>query len=196
MAAFKDLETKLNDLFGKKAPVLPRGGKEFIVKAAPVVALVLGILTVLSIVSMWRWAHVVHTYSNFASEVCNATGVSGCDAASASRLTFWLWLTLVVSLAEAILYIAAFSGLQARKKRGWDCLYWAALVNILYAAIVLFTDYGGVSSFFWNLLFAALGLWVLFQIRPYYTGEKTMLEPRERPRQRPSKSASPKPPEK
>ena len=32
MAVIADLETALNDVFGKKAPALPKSGKDFLVK--------------------------------------------------------------------------------------------------------------------------------------------------------------------
>lgn len=193
MAAFKDLETKLNDVFGKKAPELPKSGKEFVVKIAPILALIFGIITILAVLSLWKWAHVVHTYSNFAGQVCNSTGVT-CGDTGVSRLTFWVWTSMALLAVEAILYILAFSGLQARKKRGWDYVYWVALLNIVYAVATLFSIRGGLGSFVWNLLVSAASFWLLFQVRPYYTGEKTVVEPSERPRRRPNKPTAPQPP--
>ncbi|TAH34268.1 hypothetical protein EYC59_03205 [Candidatus Saccharibacteria bacterium] len=195
MAAFKDLETKLNDVFGKKAPALSKAGKEFLVKAAPVLALALGILTIWAVASLWRWAHVTQTYSNFAHQVCTTAGVT-CNDAVASRLTFLVWASLAVLVVQAILLLIAFPALQARQKRGWDYVYWVVLINVVYAVLMLFTVRGGFGSFVWNLLLAAFGFWLLFQVREYYTGEKAVQIPAERPRRRPNKNTAPKPPKK
>lgn len=172
MTAFKTFETKLNDVFGKNAPKLPEGGKAWLIKYLPVIALVLGILSLLATWQIWRWAHVVNTYGNFASQVCNTAGVE-CNNILPSRLTAWIWITLLVMITESLLYLFSYPGLQARKKQGWNYLYYGALLNVAYAIVSLFSNYGsGFFSFIWSLLTSAVGLWLLFQVRDAYTGKR------------------------
>ena len=61
----------------------------------------------------------------------------------------------------------AKTGLKARKKAGWNYLYWGALVNVAYALVSLFT-LNGASGFVGALLSSAIGLWLLFQVRSEY----------------------------
>ncbi len=172
MSAFGTLETKLNGIFGKNAPKLAEGGKTWLVKYLPVIALVLGIVSLLGAWEIWRWAHVVNTYGNFASQACSAAGVN-CSNVLPSRLTVWIWVSLAVIVAESLLYLFAYPGLQARKKQGWNYLYYGALLNVAYAVVSLFSNYGsGFFSFVWSLLASAVGFWLLFQIRDAYTGKR------------------------
>jgi uncharacterized membrane protein YccC len=78
--------------------------------------------------------------------------------------------------AQAALYIAAFSGLNERAKRGWDLLFYGALLNIAYAVVSLFTDYDKVGHFLGALVGSAIGFYLLFQIREFYLGKKTPVD--------------------
>ena len=52
-----DLEVKLNNTFGKKAPAMPKSIQLFLVDWAHIISLVVGVLGLLSALSLWRWAH-------------------------------------------------------------------------------------------------------------------------------------------
>jgi hypothetical protein len=67
----------------------------------------------------------------------------------------------------------AFPATKARTKRGWDLMFYALLVNIVYGVIILFSNYGGVGNFIFSLIGSAIGLWLLFQIRGKYLVHKT-----------------------
>jgi len=88
-----------------------------------------------------------------------------------------VWLALGVLLVEAILYLLAFPATRDRKKSGWDLMFYAALVNIVYAVVVLFSNYGGIGSLLGSLIGSAIGLYLLFQIRASYL--KKQLAPKE-----------------
>lgn len=172
MAASKgqQLETKLNDVFGKRAPQLPANGKKALVEWAPWVALVAGIVSLWAAYALWGWAHVASGLLDYANSLCTAYGGSNCNTA-VDNMTLWVWLALAVLVVEGALYLLAFPGLHSRKKAGWNYLYWGALVNLVYAVISLFTTYG-LSSFIGSLIASAVGLWLLFQVRGMYTGER------------------------
>jgi uncharacterized membrane protein HdeD (DUF308 family) len=70
--------------------------------------------------------------------------------------------------AMAVVYIVAFPALRARKKSGWDLLFYAALLNIVYGFVTLFTDYGSVGNLVGTIIGSAIGLYFLFQIRSLY----------------------------
>lgn len=168
MAAVTGLEAKLEEVFVKNAPALPAGGKKWLVSAAPWIALIVGVLSLWSAYVLWHWAHAVNGLANFANELCNTYGGSGCNVAS-SRFSFWIWASIVVLAVEGVLYLLAYPGLKARSKSGWNYLYYGALVNIAYAVVSLFSDYrGGIGSFLGALIGSAIGFWLLFQIRSTY----------------------------
>lgn len=165
MAKTSELEANLNDIFGKRAPKMPEGGKKFFVKYLPIISLVVGILTILTAINLWRWAHTV----DYVGQLCNAYGVTSC--AGASRLSLWLWLAMLASLAEGLLYLFAYTGLRDHKRQGWNYLYYGALINVVYAVISLFTDYDAGAGFVGGLIGSAIGFWILFQIREAYLGK-------------------------
>lgn len=167
------LETKMSEVFVGKAPALPAGGKKFIVEVAPWLALLGGVFSLLAGLSLWRWAHVANNAINYVNNLCDAYAVNAgaCANISNSRLTFWIWLAIAVLVVEGVLYLLAFPGLRDRKKQGWNYIFYGGLVNVVYAVVSLFTDYNAVGGFIGSLIGAAIGFWLLFQVRSAYTGK-------------------------
>lgn len=166
MSALQSLEKSLDDIFVKKAPPLPAGGKKFLVQYLPWINLVLGLLALYSVYVIWHWAHLADGLINYANNLSAAYG--GAPVAS-DRLGFGIWLGMAVLAVQAVLYIGAFQASRARKKSGWNLMFYALLVNVVYGAVILFTDYGGVGSFIGTLIGSGLGLYLLFQIRSSYS---------------------------
>ncbi len=169
MRALQSLEKSLDDLFVKQGPELPSNAKKALVQYLPWINLILGVLTLYSVYVIWHWAHLANNLINYANSISAAYG--GPQVAT-NRLTFGIWLGLIVLATEALLYIAAFPGTRDRKKSGWNLLFYALLVNVLYGVVIMFTSYGGVGSLIWTLIGSAIGLYFLFQIRASYSGAK------------------------
>lgn len=170
MGSLQTLENNLNDIFGKKAPPLPRGGKKALVEYLPWINLVLGLLALYTVYVLWHWAHVANSLINYANTLSATYG--GPAVAPANRLSFGIWLGLIVLAVEALLYIAAFPGTRDRKKSGWNLMFYALLVNVVYGVVVMFTNYGGVGNLIGTLIGSGIGLYLLFQIRSSYTAGK------------------------
>jgi hypothetical protein len=160
----KPLEKSLEKLFVDDAPALPSNAKKFIVDILPWVNLVLGIVTLFGIYTLWHWAHIANSLINYSNAISAAYG----GPTVANRLDFTIWLSMAVLLVEALLYIAAFPGTKDRKKSGWNFLFYAAVVNVIYGVVVVFTNYGGVGNLIGSLIGSAIGLYFLFQIRESY----------------------------
>ncbi len=161
------LEKSLANIFIKSAPALPAKAKKVLVEWLPWINLVIGILTLLSVYWLWHWAHVANSLVDYANQLSQAFGG---NTIATHRLTAGLWLALIVLAVEAVLYLMAFSPLKAHRKAGWNLLFYAGLVNILYGLVLLFTDYGGVGNFISALIGSAIGFYLLFQVREAYTG--------------------------
>lgn len=165
MGSLKSLETKLDDVFVKNAPALPDGGKKALVQYLPWINLVLGLLSLLAVYNLWHWAHLANKLVDYANSL---SAIYGGPAVVTHRLTFTVWLSIIVLAVQAVLYIAAFTGLRDKKKSGWNLIFYALLVNAAYGVVVLFTDYGGVGNLIGSLIGTAIGLYFLFQIRASY----------------------------
>ena len=168
MAALDNLEKSLEGVFVKSAPKLPEGGKRFLVQWLPWLNLIAGILTLWSVYALWHWAHLADGLVNYVNQLSAAYGGT---TVGIHRLSATVWLGLAVLAVEGILFLMAFSPTKARAKRGWDLMFYALLVNLVYGILVIFTDYGGVGNFVGYLIGTVIGLWLLFQIRGKYSGK-------------------------
>ncbi|MEK7594788.1 MAG: hypothetical protein AAB436_04075 [Patescibacteria group bacterium] len=170
MSALEPIEKSLDDLFVKNAPALPAGGKKMLVEWLPWLSLVFGLLSLWAAYGVWTWAHAASSLINYANTLSAAYG--GPAVADVNRLSAGIWVGLAVLTIEALIYIAAFPGLRDRKKSGWNLLFYAALLNVVYGVVVLFTSYGGVGNLIGSLIGSAIGAYFLFQVRASYTGKK------------------------
>lgn len=165
MGALQPLEKSLDDLFVKQAPALPAGGKKALVQYLPWINLILGLIALYTAYVLWHWAHFANSLINYANSLSAAYGG---PTVATNRLSVGIWLGIVVLAIEALLYIAAFPGTRDRKKVGWNLMFYALLVNIVYGVLVLFTDYGSVGNLVGAVIGSAIGLYLLFQIRSSY----------------------------
>ncbi len=166
MSAVNSLEKSLGDVF-KSAPKLPAGGKKALIQYLPWINLVLGILMLLAAYSLWHWAD---TFGGAVDSINQLSRAFGGSEVVSDRFSVGIWIAVVLSAIQGLLYIAAFPATRDRKKSGWNLMFYALLLNVVYAVVVLFTDYGGVGNLIGYLIGSAIGLYLLFQIRDAYTG--------------------------
>lgn len=165
MSALQPLEKSLDDLFVKQAPALPAGGKKALVQYLPWINLFLGLIALYTAWVLWHWAHLANNFINYANSLSASFGA---PPVATNRMSVGIWLGIIILAVEGLLYVAAFPGTRDRKKAGWDLMFYALLVNIVYGVVILFTSYGGVGNLFGTVIGSAIGLYLLFQIRSSY----------------------------
>jgi FtsH-binding integral membrane protein len=172
----KKLETALEDIFVKKAPALPASAKKAIAEYLPWINLVLGFFGLWSTYWLWQWAHTVNRLAEYVNYWSAAVGA---PTEPVSRMNLFVWLSIAGMLAQAILYLLAFSPLKARKKSGWNLLFYAMLVYVVVGLVGIFIggSYGGFGRFIGNVIGAAIGMYFLFQIKSEYQGKPTPVAP-------------------
>ena len=168
MADVSGLEKQLDDVFGKQAPKMPEGGKKFFVEWLPILTLIGAVLSVLSAWTLWQSANRVNELVGWVNDVSKAYGGS---KVSTGDVTLWVWLAVIFTAVQAVIYFMAYNPLKARQKKGWDLLFYARLLSVAYSILMLFIDGRGFGSLLFGLLATALGWWILFQIRPAYLGK-------------------------
>ena len=137
----KDLIGFLDFYLVKKAPVqLPDNAREWIVKWAPWITVVLLIISL--------------------PVLLFALGISAVFLPFAGVYAPGLAFAWIFLLAELGLEVAALPGLFARKMSGWNLAFYARLLGIVYSAASF--SIGGV------LIGGLLGLYILFQVRGLY----------------------------
>ncbi len=163
MEIVRKLEDKLAELY-KSAPKLSESSKETLVKVWPWLALIFGVLQLLSAITLFNWARAA---SSVANDLYRAIGA---ESAAVSRFSVWLWISLLFLALEGVLLLMAYSKLAKREKSGWDLLFLVGLLNVGYAVLNLFIDRGGMFGLIWNLAISAVVFWLLFAVRDKYHG--------------------------
>lgn len=144
-SALNQLEISLDEYLGKKAPQLPEGVKEFIVKIAP-------------------WLTLIGVIASIPA-ILVAFGLGSFVAPSVSDSKFGLYgpnylISMLVLAVAVVLEAVAIRGLFSRQIRAWRLLYFATLVGFV-SNLVTLNVIGG-------LLGTLISLYFLFQIKSYY----------------------------
>jgi hypothetical protein len=159
------LEDVLEPLFSG-LPSLPKGVKDWFVKAWPILALIFGVLQLLAAWSLWHIGQLANNLINYSNQLSNIYGTG----VLANHLGFFYWVSLIVLVIDAVILLTAYPGLKARSKKGWNMLFLGTLVNIVYGLVIAFGNgYGGVGNLIMALISSAIGFYFLFQVRSYYT---------------------------
>ncbi len=138
------LEDLLQEYLVKKAPALPAGIKEAIVKFAPWVTVVILILTLPLVLAAFGLGTLLAPFSFLRGMTVGTNYV----------------LTLVFSAIQLVLEAMAIPGLFNKTRKAWYLVYYAALVGGVQNLVTL--NLGGL------LIGTLLSLYVLFQVREYY----------------------------
>ncbi len=167
MAALDSLEKQLDEVFVKNAPFqLPENAKKSIVEFLPWVNLLLGVVSLWAAWVLYDWAQAVNKLADAVNSFAQTFGTT--QYVTKTRFTVFVWIALATMAVQGALWILAFPGTKAKKKSGWNLLFLALLVNILYGVVIMFTDFGGFGRLIQALLSSVVGLYFLFQIRSYY----------------------------
>lgn len=168
MGPIRKLETQLDELLHRKAPVqLPENARKVIARALWWLALAFGVLQLLAAWSLWRAGERADELVDFA----NSISIYASDPVES--LGFFFYFSLALLVVGALILLAAFQGLKEFKKRGWDLLFYGLLLNVAAGAVMIFAEYGGgVGDFIMSLIVSGVGAYFLFQVRDYFTGTK------------------------
>lgn len=157
------LEKALDDAF-KKAPQLPEDARKGLATALPWLALIGGILSLIGAWNIYRLATIADQYL---SGIYSAFGYTS----PIVGVTATAWVGIVVLVVQAVLLLVAFPALRSGKKSGWNMLLWADLALLVYTVVTdLFGGYVNFGGFIMYLVGTAIGLYLLFQVRPLFTG--------------------------
>lgn len=161
MGALEQLETKFSELFVKNAPFqIPENGRKWIAQYAWIFSLIGAILGVL-----WFFPLLA------AVGLVSAFGV----AAGAGFYVLLAWLSLFILIGYAVILAIATPKLKRFEKSGWNLVYYSILFFFVYDVVNwLRYPVSGLFGFVLNLVGTAAGLYVLFQVRDYFTGKKSV----------------------
>ena len=138
------LEKEMQNFF-TKFPPLPPELISLLVKVAPFLALLGGVLGALGLLSLGKME----------GDYGRAIG------AAAYGSTWQYYVSIAGGAVSAVIYLLAFAPLRAQKKRGWDLMYYAFLITLVLHLVTL--------SFLSLAVGFLLGGWILFGVKPHYS---------------------------
>jgi len=142
------LTNTLDEYLGKKAPQLPDNIKQTLVNFSPWLALIAGVLGVLSALTVFGIGSV---FSPFA--------LYGGPKFAGSYFSLFTFSSILLGVT-GVLNLMAITPLRAKKERGWNLLFYAELIWI--ASYLIQFDLVNV------VVGGLIGLYFLFQVRPYF----------------------------
>lgn len=140
-----DKWTKMMEDWFAKFPPLSPNIREVLVKVAPWLALVFGVLGVFGALAATGIMAALSPFMVLGGGLSVAAG--GLAGA-------------VLALVSSVLMLMAFSGLRDRKMAGWKWSFYSQLVSVV-SSVVALNLVGAVVG-------AMIGFYLLFQIKSYY----------------------------
>ncbi|MEK7478123.1 MAG: chromate transporter [Patescibacteria group bacterium] len=137
------LKNLLDDYLGKKAPALPMGVKDFLVKIAPWAVILSLIIMIPGVLAYWRLGTLMMPYAYY---------VGGRSAL--------FTLSTILSAIAIIINILAIPGLFKRTASGWNFIFYGVLVSTV-SSLVSGNIVGAIIGFL-------ISMYLIFQIRSYY----------------------------
>jgi VanZ family protein len=169
MTYLKKLEISLAKAFSG-LPNISESGRESVAKVLPVLAVIFGVFQLAASYWVFKLARVAEQVDNL---LRSYSVLNGGNVGLSSTDKTLIYLGAIVLLADAVILLMAYSGLAARKKRGWDLLFLAGLVNVAYSVVSLFISGRGFGSFLFGMIGSAIGFWLLFQVRSRFGGKRS-----------------------
>ncbi len=133
--------------FFKKAPNLPKGFIDWVVRYGHILAVVFGALGVLGAIQAYS-AYSVISANPFYASVGYGTFAGK------------YYISLIAGGISSLLVLLSYSGLKARKLSGWNMLSWSVVVSVV-GSVIAGQLVGALISFL-------IGFYVLFQLKPHY----------------------------
>jgi hypothetical protein len=173
MEFIKKIENKLVGI-NATLPVLPKEAKEWLAKVWPWFALIGGAVQV---VAAWFLWDVVRVANNRLDDVNNVykdlTGHSLHYGYSATDKTI-IYGGIIMLLISGVIALMAWPKLKARDSKGWDLLFLALLIEIVYTVYSLIVPERGFGGFISSLIGVAISAYLLFQMRDVYKHNKAV----------------------
>jgi hypothetical protein len=154
----EQLVSTLQPYFTSKAPFqLPEEWRQTIVRIAPWLVLAAAIISVLI-----GWPILMF-----------ALGLSAFFA-YAYGATLFMWLAIAVLIVQTVLLFMSYPGLKAYKLAGWNFAFYGAMLSVAYGIVQWLQYPSNIGTLIGAAIGAVIELYILFQIRDYYTGAKKL----------------------
>jgi uncharacterized BrkB/YihY/UPF0761 family membrane protein len=133
----------------QKAPHLPASAKQTIVDIAPWLALISGVLGIVSVLSASAFVSMLFSFAFVTSGI----------------LPILFTVGMLIALLGSVLDLLAYKPLTEKKKLGWNYVFYGVLLTGVSFVLNAIAGQGMLGS----LVGLVIGLWILFEVRDQYT---------------------------
>jgi hypothetical protein len=172
MSSLQKLEIRLDGWLNRKAPIkLPPEARRTLAGALWWISLIVGVMQLWGAWALWNIGHATDAaYTAYLTDVYGETNPT-------IHLGLFYWVAFFCILGVGIITLVAAPKLKQMKKSGWNLLFYSMLLNAAFALLRLLSGVDGIfSGFFGAILGAAIGSFLLFQVRDYFTGKQAAHE--------------------
>lgn len=146
-------EAWLYDLLVSKAPVqLPPKAKEVLVTVAPWAVLVVAVLLLPTIFAVFSLGTTL-------------SGVYDAYIIATAGPIYYVGIAILV--VQVVLMALSIVPLMKRQRNGWLLAFYSSTISVVYSAVAAL-GYFNLGNLVMGLIGAAIGYYVLFQVRSYY----------------------------
>ena len=163
------LEKYIDDKVALLYP-LPDSSQRSLVKFTPWLSVILGLLSLVNLNSLWHNAHTANSLVYYANTYSAVYHIPKVPVNLPHNFAFWV--SIVLLIIEALLFLGAYKDAKRKLKSGWDLIYYALLINIVYGIFMLFSHYGGIGTLIARIIFSSVCFYFLFQVRELYKKPK------------------------
>lgn len=137
----------------KGLPHLPKAWVDFLVKVAPWLT---GLGGVMSVIGGLQMMVMSGRRSALWSMIDSYAGIGRSYFVVAGAMM----------LLMGVLYLMAFKPLKANKMTGWMYIFWGQVLSVVMGVVSMVYSYGG--GIVGTLIGAAIGFYILFEVKPRY----------------------------
>ncbi len=162
MEVAKKIDIKLEEFF-KGVPHLSDSTRTTLANIWPWFALVGGLFQLAAAKGLYDLLHIADNLDKALGSLAIYTTGSSAGPSSFDKNVIYLGIAMVV--VDAVILLIAFPKLRSHEKAGWNLIFLAALVNVVYSVVQIFTFNQGFSSFLGGLIGSAIGFYLLYEVK-------------------------------
>ena len=166
MGVLQKAEETIGGLF-KGLPKMSESSRESLAKAWPWLALIFGVLQLAAGYWLWKLTRAVEVLNDFVNSLSQY--YTGTNVGISSFDKTLIYVGAAVLVVEGAIFLIAFPKLQKRERKGWDWLFLAAMLNLVYSVIAIFINGRGFGNFLVNLLGSGVAFYLLFQVKDKFS---------------------------
>jgi len=160
------LENMIEGWF-KPLPHMPAEGRKWLSENIWWITLIGVILAALGIFSLYNALNALNSLNNSFGGIWTVA----VEQAHGGMWTTSIYISMALLAATAAIEVVAISPLKVMSKKGWDLLFLAGIVGVVSGVVQAVLNVE-IPNLIFTILGAAIGAYLLFEIRPSFKSAK------------------------